>query len=182
MPVAVTGYALVSLPFARGRFPEYSFLNLVRARPSMDDTEAEAFAAVCGVKVAPPFWDRPGPFATHLWDVIDRHELGAFFERLPGSHPSGDHYAMRPRGFTYTDPGWPEIPGAMAAWRKAYKALSTERQLMVATILALYNQAADKTWLVRVPKKWHAAEGVAILNGAGYLTDWARLVALYPAW
>lgn len=182
VPVALTGYALVSQPFARGKFPEYGFLGLIRARPSMDETEAEAFAAVCGVDVAPPFWNNPGPFAFHLWDVIDRYELGDFFQRVPGQYSGGDHYAMRPRGFDFTDPNWPEIPGALAEWRKAYRALPAARQLMVATILGLYNQADDKIWLVRVPKKWHAAEGVDIIKGAGYLADWARLVALYPGW
>lgn len=182
VPVALVGYALVSEHFAWGRFPDYSFLKLVRARPSMDDNEAVVMAALCGVEVTPPFWSRAAPFASNLWGIIERYELDAFFQRVPGSYPSGDHYAMRPRGFDFTSPEWPEIPSVLTEWRKAYRALPAERQLMVATILGLYNQAEDKIWLVRVPKKWHAAEGVTILKKAGYLADWARLIALYPGW
>ena len=60
-----------------------------------------------------------------------------------------------------------------------YKALTPAHQMMVATNLQLYKQGEDKTWMVRVPKKWHAAEGIEILAGAGYLQDWAKLYCLY---
>jgi len=53
---------------------------------------------------------------------------------------------------------------------------------MVATIMTLYLQRDDKRWMVRVPKKWHAVDGVLSLRDAGYLQDWAKLVALYPGW
>lgn len=182
MPVALVGYALVSPAFARGRFPDVSFIDLIRKRPSMDEREAVALAAVCGVEVEPPFWGNPEPFAAHLWDVIARYELGAFFVRVARSYGNGDHQAMRPRGFDWSDPGQPEIPGAIAKWRKDYKVLPAARQLMVATILQLYMQREDKTWMVRVPKKWHAAEGIEILRDAGYLKDWAKLIARYPGW
>ncbi len=181
-PIALTAYAQVSLPFARGRFPDFSFLDLIRKRPSMDEREAAAFAAVCGVEVAPPFWGNVKPFAAHLWNVIDKYELGAFFVRTERSYGEGDHQRMRPRGFDWNDPEQPEIPGALAQWRKDFRALSPARQLMVATVLQLYMQKDDKYWMVRVPKKWHAAEGVEILRDAGYLKDWSRLVALYPGW
>ncbi len=52
---------------------------------------------------------------------------------------------------------------------------------MVASIIRLYN-SDESRWLVRVPKKWHAAEGIKILRDHGALADWGRLIALYPGW
>lgn len=184
VPVALAAYALVSPTFARGRFPKLSFLDLIRKCPAMDETESSALAAVCGAEVAPPFWGNPEPFGKHLWDVIARYDLGAFFERVERRYGSvGDHYLMRPRGFDWSDPEQPEIPGALAKWRSDYKALQPVRQLMVATVLQLYRQGDDPYWMVRVPKKWHASEGIAVLHGhGGALVDWARLYALYPGW
>lgn len=182
IPIALAGYALVSNAFARGRFPDTSFIELIHKRPSMDESEAEAFAAVCGVKVEPPFWGNPEPFGKHLWDVIARYELEPFYERVERHNGKGEHYAMRPRGLDWSNPGWPEIPGALAKWRTDYKALPPARQLIVMTILNLYNQSLDNKWMFRVPKKWHAADGIQLLREAGYLQDWARLFALYPGW
>ncbi len=185
VPVALTGYALVSPAFARGRFPKLSFIDLIHKRPSMGEIEACAIAAVCGAEVVPPFWSNPEPFSDHLWSVIARHGLEPFFERVGERYrfgSRGDHYLMRPRGFNWSDPDQPEIPGALAKWRADYKKLPPARQLMVATILQLYRQGGDPCWMVRVPKKWHAAEGVEILKKDGALQDWARLYALYPGW
>lgn len=184
VPVALVGYAAVSPVFARGRFPKYSFIDLIQKRPSMDALEALALAAVCGADVAPPIgWSNSRPFGEHLWSVIDRYDLGAFFERIDRPYGGGgDHYLMRPRGFDWNDPSQPEIPGAMQQWRRNYKALTPVRQLMVATVLQLYRQGPDPYWMVRVPKNWHAAEGVEILHANWALADWARLYALYPGW
>ena len=49
----------------------------------------------------------------------------------------------------------------MAEWRRAYKALSPVRQMMVATIIWLYRGEPDKTWLSRLPSTWHAADAIA---------------------
>ena len=182
-PVAVAGYTLVSPTFARGRFPKWSFLNMIQKRPSMDETEACALAAICGADVTPPFWGNPRPFGEHLWNVIDHYELGAFFERVNRRFGGeGDHYLMRPRGFDWTDPDQPELPGGLQKWRRDYKKLPPVRQLMVATVLQLYRQGDDPYWMVRVPKKWSASEGIEILHAQGALADWARLYALYPGW
>ena len=183
VPVAAVGYALVSPVFAKGRFPQLSFIDLIRKRPSMDEIEACALAAVCGVAVEPPFWSNPDPFGLHLWAMIERYELGAFFERVDRPYGNrGEHYLMRPRGLDWTAIDNPEIPGALSAWRAEYRQLPPFRQVLVATILQLYLQQDDSIWMVRVPKKWHAAEGVALLKASGALEDWARLVALYPGW
>lgn len=183
VPVAVAGYALVSPAFARGRFPKFSFLDMIGKRPSMDETEACALAAICGAKVKPPFWGNPEPFGKHLWAVIDDYDLGALFERLEPEYrygSRGDHYLMRPRGYDWKA-GGEEIPAELAKWRSNYKKLTAVRQLMVAAIVRLYN-SQETYWLVRVPKKWHAAEGIEILRNQGALADWAKLYALYPGW
>lgn len=183
VPVALAGYAMVSPAFARGRFPGLSFIDLIRKRSSMDETEACALAAVCGVNVTPPFWGNPGPFGAHLWIVIDRYELGALFERADRPYGyGGEHFLMRPRGFDWNAPEHPEIPEALNKWRAHYRKLPPARQLMAATILQLYLQGDDPYWMVRVPKKWHASEGVSILRTEGAIEDWAVLYATYPGW
>lgn len=183
VPIAVAGYAVVSPVFARGRFPKVTFIDLIHKRPSMDELEATALAAVCGVQVVPPFYGNPRPFGDHLWTLISKYDLGAFFERVETRYGSvGDHYLMRPRGFVWSDPDQPEIEGALKQWRGDYKLLSTVRQLMVATILQLYRQGDDPYWMVRVPKKWDAAEGIETLHTNGALGDWGKLMVLYPGW
>lgn len=181
IPVALVGYAMVMPAFAIGRFPDITLIQLVRKRPSMDEREVVAFAAVCGVKVSPPFWGNPEPFVDFLHELISRHDLFAFFD-MEGQPEGSRLHSIRPRGYDWADPMWPEIPGVIARWRKDYRALPPARQIMVATIMQLYMQRDDTTWMVRVPKKWHAAEAVEILRDAGGLKDWARLIALYPGW
>lgn len=182
-PVAVVGYTLVSPAFAKGRFPKFSFIDLIQKRPSMDEREACALAAICGADVTPPFWGNPRPFGEQVWYIIERYELDAFFERVTKRYGSeGDHFFMRPRGFDWNNPGWPEILDDLKKWRSDYKKLNPVRQLMVATVLQLYRQGDDPYWMVRVPKKWSAAEGIEILHAHGALEDWARLYALYSGW
>jgi hypothetical protein len=185
VPVALTGYALVSPAFARGRFPRFSFVDLIHKRPSMDETEVCALAALCGIEVTPPFWGNPEPFGAHLWHVIGQYALDPFFERVAERYRygcRGDHFLTRPRGFDWSDPDQPEIPRALAKWRSDYRKLPPARQLLVASILQLYLQGDDPYWMVRVPKKWHASEGIEILKKEGALRDWVRLYALYPGW
>ncbi len=181
MPVALTGYALVSPTFARGRFPKTSIVDLVNKRPALDDGEAIALAALCGVHVCGPFWSNGGPFGEHLWDVIDRYDLGALFQRVPKWHTAaGAHYEMRPCGYDW-DGDYSEVPEELTQWRSAYKKLPLARQLMAATILHLYN-STPQPWMLRAPKPPHATDAIIALRDGGLLQDWARLVALYPAW
>lgn len=182
LPVALVGYALADPGFAKARFPDTEFLHLVRKRPQMDMHETGALAALCGADAVLPSWDNPEPFSAHLFGVIDKYNLGAFFVYLERNGGSPRHYALRPRGFDWDSADPLEIPGAIDQWRRSYRALPTERQLMVATIMTLYLQRDDKRLMVRVPKKWHAVDGVLSLRDAGYLQDWAKLVALYPGW
>ena len=182
-PVAVAGYAMVSVPMARGRFPGWTFIQLIQKRHAMDEREAVALAAVCGIDVEPPFWGNPAPFGKFLWSVIARYQMEPFFERLDpskGYGSGGEHYLMRPRGI---NPETDELDLALLTkWRADFRKLETARQLMVATVLQLYRQGEDKNWMVRVPKTWLAADGIEELRKAGFLKDWAKLYALYPGW
>jgi len=99
VPVAVTGYALISGTFARGRFPRTRLQDVVIKRPSMDDQETLALAALCGATVTPPFYGRPRPFIAHLLDVIARHHLEALFD--PDAPPAMNGIPVRPRGIDH---------------------------------------------------------------------------------
>ena len=96
----------------------------------MDYREKRALAAVCGADIKLPASGRGPIFATHLVDFIARYELEAFFAREPSRAVNG--IDVRPRVVDWhteqvdTD--------AMAAWRRAYKAATTIRRIMVATI------------------------------------------------
>lgn len=183
MPIAVAGFAVSTPDLARERFPKFSFVDMIQMRSRMDEDEVCALAEICGIDVAPPFWGNPGPFGEQVWSVIERYELDPFFQRVEQSWgEGGDQYLMRPRGFDWSDPDRPEIPGALRQWRNEYKRLPVVRQLMVTTLLQLYLQGNDKYWMVRVPKNWNAAEGIALIRAGGALRDWARLYALYPGW
>lgn len=117
--------------------------------------------------------------------MIAKYEMDRFFERLPDEKRyggPGGHFLMRPRGFEWTKPDQQELPAVLAQWRADYRKLPVNRQLMVATVLQLYRQGEDKWWMVRVPKAWHASEGVASLKAAGMLGDWARLYTAYAGW
>lgn len=181
MPVAVTGYALVSKNLAAGRFPKLGLLDVVAKRMIMDAGETIALARLCGFDMRPISAGNAEQFADHLFDVIKGYQMEPFFcwldTPLRSSHR---HYCCRPTGWDWD--GDRELQGGVAAWRKAYRALSPERQMMVATIMTLYRGRKDDTWMVRVPCRWAAADAIVALNAAGYLKDWGGLLALYPGW
>jgi len=176
VPVAVVAMAVASPTFARGRFPKLRLVDVVAKVPVMDGREIRALATVCGAKIDSS--SRAPAFAAHLLDVIARYELDAFFTRVPDRAVNG--IDVRPRGIDWRTE---QVDAqAMAEWRRAYKTLVPARQMLVATIITLYRSEPDKTWLVRLPSTWHAADAIAALLEAGALRDWGRLVALYPGW
>jgi hypothetical protein len=180
VPVAVVALSLCSMDIARLRFPNYRLVDLVAKRPAMDDREARALADVCNAKVEMRFTGSAlaPAFNVQLLHVIDRYQLGAFFTRDANRAING--IDVRPLGF---DPRSGQVdPVAMAAWRRAYKALPAPEQMMVATIIWLYRGGPDKTWLNRLPCKWYATDAVLALGFAGMGPDWGKLVALYPGW
>ncbi len=181
VPVAVVGFALADKSAACARFPKLKLADVVLKRPAMDEGEVVALGRVCGVDVCPPFWGNAQPFADHLFALIEHYQLQAFFqvnEDLPDNCQS--HYACRPAGWDFEISE--EVPGGLSAWRKAYRALPSEKQMMVATIMWFYRGCEDKTWLSRVPNKWTAVDAVLTLQKAGCFKDWVTLMCLYPGW
>jgi len=182
-PTALAAFSMISPVFARGRFPNYTLIELLRKRPSMDEVEILAFQAVCGAALELPEGAGGIKFFTHLVKVIDEHALWDFFALIPNRRrPMEDHHCVRPIGFDFSLPDQPEVPGALSEWRAKYRQLSTLRQILVATVLTLYLTRDDKYWMVRVPKSWHAADAINLLRNESCLSDWARLVGLYPGW
>jgi hypothetical protein len=182
-PTAAAAYAIVSPIFARGRFPNYTLIDFLRKRPSMDELEILAFQAVCRAPLELPETNGGQKFFKQLLKVLDDHDLWDFFARTPpGRRPVEDHHCIRPIGFDFTLPDQPEIPNALKEWRAKYRLLSSVRQMMVATVLTLYLTRDDKHWMIRVPKTWHVADAIDLMRSKGCLADWARLVGLYPGW
>lgn len=174
MPVALTGFALVSPAFARGRFPQTRLASLVAKVPSMDYCERESLAAVCGADVRAANLPL---FVDHLHDLIQRRPLHLFFRC--GARPV-QGIDVLPLAFDQRSGQVDDA--AMRTWRRHYKDQPPEMQMLVASVLWLYRGGVDKTWLCRVPCAWHAADAVDTLKRAGMLGDWARLLALYPGW
>ena len=177
VPVAVVGYSMVSPILARGRFPKFTFIAMMDKRSAMDEYDVCAVADMCGADVTPPFWGNPGPFTDQLHLVIEKYDLRRFFEHNKTAQP-GTPYEILPVG-SGKDTQSPELK----AWRADFKQLPDVRKMMVVSILGLYNASACADhWLYRVPKSWHAADGIQTLREHGALEDWAKLFATYPGW
>jgi hypothetical protein len=177
VPTATVGYALVSPTFARGRFPKFSYLDLMDKRSAMDEYEVCALADMCAADVTPPFWGNPGVFTDALRSVIDKYELWGFFNHDERAQ-QGTPFEIRPIGA-----GEDVNSDVLRQWRADFKKLPDGRKLMVVAILGLYNaRACNAHWLVRVPKSWHAVDGIQVLRENGALSDWATLFATYSGW
>lgn len=171
MPVALTGYTLVSPEFARGRFPKQTFAGLVNKRSQMNYDEALALAAICKAEAMPPFWSSPAPFVAQINTVLERYGIGGFFDGTG----SDNLYDIAPCGHN-DDADSPKIK----EWREAFRELPPEKQLMIVTIIIL-RSGEGSHWLQGM-KKHLAIDAICTLRDVGALADWARLVALYPGW
>lgn len=176
-PTATVGYAMVSPSLARGRFPKFTFIAMMDKRSSMDEYEVCALADMCGAEVTPPFWGNPGPFTRQLHWVIDKYDLWEFFQKDAHGEP-GTPFEIRPIGSNAD-----ASSDVLKKWRAAFKKLPDVRKMMVVSILGLYNaKACNEHWLLRVPKSWHAVDGIQILRENGALADWGKLFATYSGW
>ncbi len=184
MPIVLTAYTIASPSFARERFPDTTFIDLVAKRPAMDRREVFAFMAICDDQFTLPLDRNTEQFAEHLWGVIVRYELDRLFEYLSKRDYRGiePHYQIKPRGIYWLKRGQPDIPGGIKEWQKEYRESSLVSQLMAATIMTLYAGKEDNDWMTSVPKEWDAVEGIERLLKHGGFEDWARLYALYPGW
>lgn len=150
----MVAYAAVNPTFAAGRFPGYTLSQLVDKTPSMDYAEYAALAMACDAPV-PSFESsdaRARIFGQAVWNIVRTYELGDFFIRFDPSVPSiDDHYSLRPGGMDWTG-GWEVLPDDIKTLRKTYRAMSS-LQVMVLTIMRLYNQHKDEIFLIRCPTK-----------------------------
>jgi hypothetical protein len=185
-PVALAAYAAVSATFAAGRFPVYALIDMVDKVPCMDATELTALAMVCGASI-PTFLcseERGEIFGRAVWDIVEAYSLQGCFEHVERAWGSpGLHYNLRPHGLNW-DGGHEPVPESLKAMRKSYRAMSPLQQIMVLTIMHLYNQGKDKTYLTGgCPTKIPAAEAMDILrrNGSA-LSAWGHMVTHYAGW
>jgi hypothetical protein len=185
-PVALAAYAAVNSTFAAGRFPGWALVDMVDKVPCMDGAELTALAMACGASIPtfPSASARGNIFGQAVWDIVEAYSLEACFEHVARAYGSpGRHYNLRPRGFDWAG-GEEPIPEELKAMRKSYRAMSPLQQIMVLTIMHLYCQGKDKTYLTGgCPTKIPAAEAMDILrrNGSA-LSAWGHLVTHYAGW
>jgi hypothetical protein len=84
--------------------------------------------------------------------VIDRYRLDCLFVE---DAPGQYHHTTRPGGYDYSV----DVvhPKGMETWK-------------------------DRVWLRRVPCTWPATEALHALRESGALSDWGRLIFLFPGW
>lgn len=185
-PVALAAYAAVNATFAAGRFPGWALIDMVDKVPCMDGIEHTALAMVCGASMPtfPSASERGNIFGQAVWGIVEAYSLQGCFERVERAWGSpGWHYNLRPRGFNWS--GDQELnSGSMKEMRKSYRAMSPLQQIMVLTIMHLYCQGKDKTYLTGgCPTKVPAAEAMDILRRNGTaLSTWGHMVTHYAGW
>jgi hypothetical protein len=184
-PAALAAYAAVNDTFAAGRFPGYTLVALVDKMPSLDYAEYTAMAMACGSPLPSCAGSdvRARIFGNAVWSIVSTYKLEGCFERHNQVYQSnGDHYSMRPRGYNWGG-DWGPIPESLKAMRKCYRAMTPVQQIMVLTIIHLYHQGKDKSFLTGgCPTQILAAKALSILRHAGALPDWGHLVTHYAGW
>lgn len=185
-PVALAAYAAVNARFAAGRFPDWALVDMVDKVPCMDGIEHTALAMVCGASIPtfPSASGRGNIFGQAVWGIVEAYSLEGCFDRVERAWGSpGWHYNLRPRGFNWS--GDQELNSeSMRDMRKSYRAMSPLQQIMVLTIMHLYCQGKDKTYLTGgCPTKIHAAQAMDILRRDGSaLSAWGHMVTHYAGW
>jgi hypothetical protein len=185
-PVALAAFAAVNPTFAAGRFPNWALVDMVDKVPCMDGAELTALAMVCGTSppTLPSASARGNIFGQAVWSIVEAYSLEGCFERVERAYGSpGSHYNLRPRGFDWEGDEEP-VPESLEAMRKSYRAMSQLQQIMVLTIMHLYCQGKDKTYLTGgCPTKIPAAQAMNILRSDGpALLAWGHMVTHYAGW
>jgi len=147
------------------------------ARFDMDVVEAAVFLNFCGAATTPTPQNADAEFHAHLRRVIDRYRLDCLFvEDAPGQHT----HTTRPRGYDYSV----DVvhPKDMETWRADYRNMHSVQQMFAASIIWLYRGGKDRVWLRRVPCTWSATDVLHALRESGALSDWGRLIFLFPGW
>jgi hypothetical protein len=185
VPAALVAYSAVNATFASGRIPGFTLVDMVDKVPCMDGIELTALAMVCGIP-APAFQSsdvRAGIFGQAVWQIVETYALEGCFERNEHFGGNGDHYKLRPRGLDWGG-DWKPNPEALKAMRKSYRAMTPLQQVMVLSIMHLYSQGKDDTFLIGGCKtKILAADAMSILrNNGAALSAWGHLVSHYAGW
>jgi hypothetical protein len=185
IPVALVAYAAFNVTFAAGGLTGWTLVDMVDKVPCMDGAENTALAMVCGASI-PTFSssDREIIFGHAVWGIVEAYSLEGCFERVEHDEDSqGSHYNLRPRGFNWAG-GKEPVPESLKAMRKSYRAMSPLQQIMVLTIMHLYCQGKDKTYLTGgCPTKIPAAQAMNILRSDGpALSAWGHMVTHYAGW
>lgn len=185
-PVALAAYAAVNPTFASGRFPGWALIDMVDKVPCMDGIEHTALAMVCGASIPtfPCSSERGNIFGQTVWRIVEAYSLEGCFEHVERAWGSpGLHYNLRPRGFKWAG-GEEPVPESLKAMRKSYRAMLPVQQIMVLTIMHLYCQGKDKTYLTGgCPTKIPAAQAMDILRRDGSaLSAWGYMVTHYAGW
>jgi hypothetical protein len=158
--------------------PDLRLIQVVAARFDMEDAEAECFlTGSSGASAMSPPHHADAAFHGHLKQTLNRYELGCLFVHdAPGRH----HHTVRPRGYDYSVDA--VNPKEMEAWRADYRKMRPARQVLAASIIWLYRGGKDRVWLRRVPCIWQATEALGVLRADRALSDWGRLIFLFPGW
>jgi hypothetical protein len=163
---------------AKQAFSDLRLIQVVAARFDMDVAEAGCFLNESSAASAmPPPHHADAVFHGHLQQTLERYELGCLFvDDAPGRH----HHAVRPRGYDYSVDA--VNSKEMETWRADYRKLCTVQQLFAASIIWLYRCGKDRVWLRRVPCTWQATQALRVLREHCALSDWGRLIFLFPGW
>ena len=141
---------------------------------------------VCGASIPsfPTASKRGNIFGQAVWGVVEAYSLEGCFEHVERAYGSpGRHYNLRPRGFDWDGEEGP-LPESLKAMRKNYRAMLPLQQIMTLTIMRLYNQGEDNTYLTgSCPTNIPAAEAMDILRRNGpALSAWGYMVTHYAGW
>lgn len=178
LPVAVVSFSMIAPDYARDRFPGHRLSEVVLKRPSMDMVTATAFARSCGETITGRL--NPEEFVEHLLSIVDRYREYPLFRRVPDV-PAMWGIDVRPLG-VYWETDWATNEAELHSWRSAYCSLKMEDQILIATILWLYSGEIENFWLANLPNDWPAVDAICLIEAAGLLKAWSKLVASYPGW
>lgn len=109
-----------------------------------------------------------------VYELITRFSLTPFFITQP-EHPWG----AVPAAFDFTR----GIVKAeeMKQWRARYRKCSQLQQIMIATLIWLYQERAkDSVWLRRVSCTWTLSDAADVLSGKNALGLWLALIIRGP--
>ena len=152
--------------------------QLVVARFDMVAVETAVFLSLCGAPPMQASQSADAKFHVHLRRVIDRYRLDCLFVAdAPGQY----HHATRPRGYDYSVDAVHSKD--METWRADYRSMHSVQQIFTASTIWLYRDGKGSR--VATPSTLHL-EGcrgaLQVLRESGALSDWGRLIFLFPGW